>query len=262
VRHRPPLRHATAVIGGEKVFSTTVGEPVAGVPAVVCVHGLGVGSRYFVPLMRRLAPHTRALAPDLPGFGRSSNPRRVYDIDQLAAALDQWLDLQAFERPPVVVANSMGCQVAAALLDGRPERASALLLIGPTIDANGRTASSQVWRLFRAMPFERVALVPLVAYEYLRCGPRRLLGSLRHALRDPLEADLPRIAVPAIVVRGERDVIASDEWVRQAAALLPSGEAVTLPQTGHAVNFSAPDRLVPHVLRLLHAAQPTRTSRS
>jgi pimeloyl-ACP methyl ester carboxylesterase len=253
VRSRARLRHATAVIGGEKVFSVSAGEPVAGVPVVVCVHGLGVGGRYFAPLMRRLAPHTRVLAPDLPGFGRSANPRRVYDVSQLAAVLDEWLELQALERPPVLVANSMGCQVAAALLDGRPGRASGLLLVGPTMDANNRTALSQVSRLLRVLPFERVALVPLVACEYMRCGPRRLLGSLRHALRDPLEAHLPQIAVPAIVARGQRDAIAPADWAAQVATLLPCGERVTVPRTGHALNFSAPDRLVPHVLRLLTA---------
>ena len=250
---RQRLRHANTVIGDQRIFSVSLGEPVAGLPAIVCVHGLGVSSRYFTPLIRRLAPHTRVLAPDLPGFGRSSNPSTVYDVPQLAGALDAWLDAQLFDRPPLLVANSMGCQVVASLVDGRPERTCAVVLIGPSMDARGRTAATQIGRLIRAIPFERPTLLPVVAYEYLLCGPRRLMGTLRHALADPLEAHLPGISVPSLVVRGERDVIATQAWVEEVATLLGRGPSVTIPGTGHAVNFSAPDALLPGILRLLEA---------
>src|SRR5687767_14905256 len=36
---------------------------------VVLVHGLGVSSRYMVPIARHLAPDFRVFAPDLQGFG-------------------------------------------------------------------------------------------------------------------------------------------------------------------------------------------------
>ncbi|MDQ1727305.1 MAG: hypothetical protein QOK14_1350 [Frankiaceae bacterium] len=251
---RARLRHANAMIGGQRVFSVSLGDRAAGVPEVVCVHGLGVSSRYFVPLVREVAPYTRVSAPDLPGFGRSSNPSTVYDVPQLAAALDSWLDLQDFAVPPVLVGNSMGCQIVASLVDGRPARASGILLIGPTMDANNRSRWSQIVRLIRAMPFERLPLLPVTAYEYTLCGPRRLFGSLRHALDDALEVHLPQIHVPAVVVRGERDPIAPPDWVRQVARLLDCGEALTIPDTGHAVNYSAPDTLLPLVLGLLRRA--------
>ena len=250
---REPLRHANVVVGDERIFSVSLGNSVAGVPAVVCVHGLGVSGRYFTPLIRRLAPHTRVLAPDLPGFGRSSNPSIVYDVPQLASSLNDWLDAQDFEIPPLLVANSMGCQVVASVVDRRPERSCGVVLIGPSMDAHGRTAATQIGRLIRAIPFERPTLLPVVAYEYLLCGPRRLMGTLRHALADPLESHLPGVGVPSLVVRGERDVIAPQAWVEQVAALLDSGPSVTIPGTGHAVNFSAPDALVPGILELLTA---------
>ncbi len=223
-------------------------------PEVVCVHGLGVGGRYFVPLLRALAPYTRISALDLPGFGRSSRQRTVYNVAQLAAYLDTWLDRQRFERPPLLIGNSMGCQIVASLLAGRPDRASGMLLIGPTMDAHSRSAGSQIVRLVRAVPFERLPLLPLVAREYVRCGPRRLLRSLDHALADPLEKHLPQIKVPALVARGARDPIAPAEWVARVARLLDCGDAVTIEGTGHAVNFSAPDKLLPLALVLLRRA--------
>jgi len=41
---------------------------------VVLVHGLGVSSRYMLPILVLLAPRYRVFAPDLPGFGHSTKP--------------------------------------------------------------------------------------------------------------------------------------------------------------------------------------------
>jgi pimeloyl-ACP methyl ester carboxylesterase len=45
----------------------------------------------------------------------------------------------------------------------------------------------------------------VIARDYLDCGPRRLLGTLAHAFADRIERKLPRVTVPTLVARGERD---------------------------------------------------------
>lgn len=81
-----------------------------GAPEVVLLHGLGVSSRYMLPLARELAPHFRALAPDLPGFGHSDHPPAALDVPGLADALLAWIDAAGLIAP-VLVADSVGCQV-------------------------------------------------------------------------------------------------------------------------------------------------------
>jgi pimeloyl-ACP methyl ester carboxylesterase len=46
----------------------------------------------MLPLARELAPHFRALAPDLPGFGHSDHPPAALDVPELADALLAWID--------------------------------------------------------------------------------------------------------------------------------------------------------------------------
>ena len=51
------------------------GPQARGSSPVVLVHGLGLSSRYMIPLGQRLAMlGYDALAPDLPGFGRTPRP--------------------------------------------------------------------------------------------------------------------------------------------------------------------------------------------
>src|SRR4029453_7770038 len=92
----------------------------AGMP-VVLLHGYGISGSYMVPLGRSLAPSFSVFVPDLPGFGRSEQPRQPLSIAELASALADLLDVVGLERP-AFVANSMGCQVVTELAVRRPHR--------------------------------------------------------------------------------------------------------------------------------------------
>lgn len=104
---------------------------------VVLVHGPGIGSSCFVPLAARLSHHVPVFAPDLPGHGPSDRDARPLDVQELARALGEWMDVMGLRRA-VVVGHSSGCQVALHLAAARPEFASRLLLIGPPADASAR----------------------------------------------------------------------------------------------------------------------------
>ena len=211
-------------------------------PDVVLVHGIGVSRRYLEPTAQVLAPHVRVYAPDLPGWGRSDRPPRALSIPELADALAAWLDVVRIDAP-TLVANSMGCQVVVELAVRMRHRAAGLVLVGPTVDPGARTMPRQAARLVLDSVREPPSLLPLIAADYLRFGPRRFLATSRHALRDALEEKLPRVEVPTLVVRGARDAIVSQKWAEEAARLLPSGELATVPGRAHAVNYSAPREL-------------------
>ena len=100
---------------------------------IVLVHGLGIGSSYFVPLAARLSHHAPVFAPDLPGHGPSDHDARPLDVRQLARALGEWMEVMGLRRA-VLVGHSFGCQVALHLAAARPEFASRLVLIGPTAE--------------------------------------------------------------------------------------------------------------------------------
>jgi 2-hydroxy-6-oxonona-2,4-dienedioate hydrolase len=55
-----------------------------GTPVVVLVHGSGLSGRYMIPTAERLAADYPVYVPDLPGFGDSDKPSRVFDVSELA----------------------------------------------------------------------------------------------------------------------------------------------------------------------------------
>jgi len=232
-------------VGGLKMHAWvgTGGDPEGERPAIVLVHGLGVSTVYLMPTMKRLALRYRVYAPDLPGYGKSAKPPRTMGVGQLSDALAAWMELRDLGQA-AFVCNSMGCQVAVGLAVKRPEMVRALVLSGPTMDPAAGSAFVQIVRLLNDALRESPSLWMLASFEYVRAWPLRVLESLRLAIADHVEKKLPLVKAPTLVVRGSTDPIATRRWVNEMVALLPSGRMAEIEGTGHAVNYSAPEKFV------------------
>jgi pimeloyl-ACP methyl ester carboxylesterase len=202
---------------------------------VVLVHGLVVSGRYMLPLGLRLSPAHRVFIPDLPGFGHSPAPAPVLDVAALADALVGWAAARGLRRPHLV-ANSFGCQVAAAAAARHPQRFASLSLIGPTMDPGARTAIHQGLRWLRAATAEPWVLNLVIARDYLDAGLRRAIGTARVSISDRIELRLAQLKVPVLIIRGSADPIVPAPW-SQRAATLARGRLCVI-EGSHTLNFS------------------------
>ena len=232
-----PLRDTWHRVGPWRIHAFATGDPGGTGLPIVLVHGFGVSARYWRRLAGRLGAHHPVHAPDLPGHGPSSRPRRALDLPALAEALTRWMEAAGIPRA-MLVGNSMGCQIAAELAAAEPARVDSLVFCGPTVDPAARTAPRQILRLLLSAPAEDPRLAPLLIGDYLRAGARRLLAELEHMLRHPMELRLPGLTMPTLVLRGTWDRVVPRRWAEEAAALLPRGSLVEIPAAGHAAHFT------------------------
>lgn len=192
---------------------------------VVCVHGLGVSGAYFRPLAAELARTHDVHVPEL--------PKEPQPMEQLGTSLLPLL-------PGALVANSMGCQVAVEVAIRRPELVSHLVLIGPTIDPRLRPWPKLVPGFVLDCVREPPPLWWIIARDYAAMGPRRFVGTARHANAHHIEQRLPLVQQPTLVLRGGLDFFVRQSWCEEAAALLPRGRYVVVPGEPHAVHYTAP----------------------
>jgi pimeloyl-ACP methyl ester carboxylesterase len=112
--------------------SISISEAGTGSP-VVMIHGLGATKVSFLPTLAALAPHHRAIAVDLPGFGDSDKPILAgYDAPYFADAMTALLDALNLERAEFI-GNGMGGRVAIELGLRAPERVNRLGLLAPSL---------------------------------------------------------------------------------------------------------------------------------
>lgn len=215
----------------------SVNSVPAGQIPVVLVHGLGMSSRYMVPLARRLAADVPIYAPDLPGFGLSDKPRRVLTVPGMADALAAWMDSMEIGRA-ALVGNSLGCEVLVELAVRHPDRVERLVLQGPTPDPEQASALRQVMLFCVTGLFERWSLGWIALADYLRGGVWRYIQTFRHMQAYRVDEALPRIAVPVLVVRGSRDFLVPQAWADRIVHRLSAGRLVVVPGAAHGMNYS------------------------
>jgi len=215
-------------------------EPAsAGHPALIFVHGLNVSSLTMLPTARLLARSYPVYAPDLPGCGESQKPAHALTVPELADALVAWMQAIGLERA-VLIGNSMGCQVAVDCAARHPERVERLVLIGPTVDPQGRPLIRLLGRWLLDGHREPLALRLTLLRDYLGLRPLPAIQTLRSMMADHIEEKLPAARVPTLIVRGGRDPIAPQRWAEEATRLLPDGRLVVIPGAPHTTQFSAP----------------------
>jgi pimeloyl-ACP methyl ester carboxylesterase len=118
------------------------------------------------------------------------------------------------------------------------------------MDPSARTAPRQIFRWLRDTAVEDPLQLPILARDVRDAGTRRVAATLGHALRDPIEAKLPLVGVPALVTRGAREPIVPRVWAEAAAGLLPGGELAEIPGP-HNANYGAATSLAGRVLAFL-----------
>jgi len=223
---------------------------------VVMIHGLGVSGSYFIPAAQRLATEFDVYVPDLPGHGLSDTPEVQPDIAGLAQALIDWMDCTGIARA-CLVGHSMGCQIAVELALRHPGRIGRLVLIAPVPDPAARSILQQCGRFAMGSIFERPSLVPQVIKDYLRMGSR-FVPEFHDMLAYPIEAKLPDIAAPIMLIRGERDAIAPQTWLDDAARLLRATPPVVIARWGHAVHYSGAAEVTESIRPFLGGGPPGR----
>lgn len=231
----------TTWLDGNRMFARIAPDGPAGAPPILMVHGLVVSGTYFRPIAEYLDEHFPLYIPDLPGYGRSS-ATHSHTLEELTVLLDRWMDIHGL-RDTIVVANSLGCQIATLLAVRYPHRVSRLVMVAPTMDPGVRGIVGVMWRGLRDIPRERQSLWRIWIPDFFAYGPLRALIGLLVSLRDPQIERMPCVRQPVIAVAGERDPICPVSWVERFASLARAGSCQVIPGAAHAMNYSVPEAL-------------------
>jgi 2-hydroxy-6-oxonona-2,4-dienedioate hydrolase len=140
----------------------------------------------------------------------------------------------------MLVGNSFGCQIVVDFAQKYPGRLRSAVLVGLTVDPKGRNLPVQIGRWLLNSFREPPSLGPTIVRDYWKAGIVRALKTLRIYINDRVEAKLPKVPVPTLVVRGALDPIVPDRWANEMVRLLPNGSLAVITGVGHTANYSAP----------------------
>lgn len=243
-----------ALSRGSTLFVRQYGR---GIP-VLCVHGFPLDHSMWRQQWEGLGDQFLFLAPDLAGFGRSiladdtqaTDASLESDADDLAELLDRmgharvvfcglsmggYVGWQFWRRHPARVAGFVLCDTRAAadtpeVARGRRVMAERILKEGmeilvepmlPRLFSNA-TLTAPDARIFGLIQRMR-SCSPLAAARVL----------MAMANRPDMEALLPTIDLPTLLLCGEEDVITPPAEMQQMAARMPQAKLQRIPSAGH-----------------------------
>lgn len=258
-------------INGHKAYVATGNrEPDPQKETVVFLHGTGQDHTIWVLPTRYFARHGRnVLAVDLPGHGRSGG-EPLESIEEMADWTVRVLDAAGLSKA-ALVGHSLGALVAIATAARHPARVRAIALVGVTVPMPvsdflldcahkdrheaiemlnywgysksaqlGGNASPGNWMLGCGMRLMEKA-GPGVIYTDLNACNQYIEG-LEHAAR---------VACPALLILGERDMLTPVRSAVKVAAALPHAEKVVLEGSGHALLSEKPDPVLDQLISVV-----------
>lgn len=210
-------------------------------PAVVLVHGLGLGADVWEYHVARLAREGYdVLAPDLPGFGPTTGPSLGWSVDKAARWLADFAD-EAGVRRAVWVGHSVSAQYVLRLCALRPYLVGGMVLAAPTGEPGTLRWLSQLLGLARTSVREPLPLVGRVLRHYLTTPPLRTIGTWLGGRRHDSLADARRVDCRLRVVLGGRDPVVPVAFAARLAESAPAGDLVVIPDSAHGVALAPPE---------------------
>jgi pimeloyl-ACP methyl ester carboxylesterase len=258
-------------------------------PAILMVHGLGDEADTWRHLIAPLSQCHRALAPDLPGFGRSELLPGRYSLDAAELVLLELLDTLDIDRV-LLVGHSLGAMLCHALCLHHRDRVTGLVLIGGGISPARRKVDLQ--SLLFVMPgvgewiYNRFRRDPQAAYDSLRPfyhnldglpsdereflfrrvnqrvwsdrQRRAFFGTLRsmagfERVMAAVKSQISAIDTSTVVLWGEHDQVNAVESGEALVAAQPSARLVIVPGAGHNVQQEAPQAVLEAVVGMAPA---------
>ncbi len=229
-------------------------------PTLVLLHGWPVSSVYWREDAQALASHFRVLAVDLPGFGRSFEPREAgCSIGIQARRMAEFI--RGVAGGPVSLAgHSMGGMIAARLAATQPELVERMILLAAPLE--GTTALSFLGMMGRFAPIRwfvtgalrlapiRSAVAPWFAHairvpdEVMHAAGigssiaiRTALESLTH---DCTRAHLQAIRCPTLFIAADRDLVVHPLQALLAKGWISGCRLEVFRDCGHCPNLEYP----------------------
>lgn len=229
---------------------------------LVFVHGFPLDHQMWKGQIQDLAEYFHVLAPDLRGFGQSSEVAGLVTMAEYADDLAEMLDTLDIQEPIALCGLSMGGYIALefwrrhrrrlahlVLCDTRaaadsPEAAQTRLQTAERVLEEGSqiVADAMLPRLFAAHSHRQRANVVTATEQVMRATrPATVAAALRGmAQRADATSWLPEIELPTLVVCGQEDVISSPPEMEHMAAAMPHAEYVSIPACGHMAPLEDP----------------------
>ncbi len=224
---------------------------------LVFIHGFGGQARQWAYQIREFSSVNRVIAPDLRGHGLSDKPSGPYTLDSILDDLDALLSNLKVAPPIVLLGHSFGGAIVTEFALRHPDQVERLVLISTP----GEYRLSPLYRTIFHLPTSLLRAAEPFTRPWLHAPAPVLKALYSNALSKWVGwSKFRNLTVPALVIRGHRDIVFARPLFEEVARAIPDAEDVNVGASRHMVMIERHDAVNRAITRFLEG-RPTRSWR-
>ena len=242
------------LFGQGKPFDSAQGKPF------LILHGWVSSSSQWKKVGELLAQNNiMAVVPDLPGFGKSQEPNKPWDVDDYV----QWAFEFSQKVPELgngfyLLGHSFGGAVAAKFsvkYNQKVEKlflAAAAIVREKTIAKNTFARIAKVVNIFSFLPYYKMFRKAVYKFVLQKSDYPHVSGIMKETFIKVVSEDLtyclPFIKVPTMIIWGDRDKFTPLYQSEIINKKIENSTLVIIPKTGHILEINVPEILAEKIM--------------
>ena len=201
---------------------------------IVLLHGWGQNIEMMNMLGKPFVERYRIINIDLPGFGKSEEPKCVWDLNDYVEMLDELLKKLKIKKP-ILIGHSFGGRISIKYAsDHKVEKV--VLLGSPFRPSKKEPFRTKVFKFLKKIPLlnklEKWAKTKLGSRDY-RNASEVMRGVLVKAINEDLTENAKRIKAPVLIIFGDLDAEVPISEAMELEKLIKNAGLVTYPGCTH-----------------------------
>jgi pimeloyl-ACP methyl ester carboxylesterase len=225
--------------------------------------GWSVSVETYQESLTALSGRYQLIAPDLPGFCKSTSPKFLQDYDDYGACIISFLDRLNIQKVHLI-GHSIGGAIALTIAASMPSIVSSLVLV----DSTGIPMGSLPEVLLRRLP-ELPAQMGSIKFKALS---QMLLSSLYNnffhtrnviqtawlSLEKDLRPLLPQIKSPSLVLWGENDLFTPLKLGKELSQGIKGSRLIVVEGEYHEWSMFRPEKFAPIIFDFIDEVEALR----
>lgn len=230
-------------------------------PPLVILHGWGLSGDKYQKLAELLSSQYHVTVPDLPGFGKTKEPPKPYELADYARRVEKLLKENNLTDVNLI-GHSFGGRVALKLANQSPKLVKSLVLTGtPGVEKRDLKRSAKralYWTAAKSM--KGFSFLPPVRRLKERFYSTRDIGKLDGVMKqtflkvvkEKLDKEAVQIQQPTLLLWGLRDQMTPAKDAEKMLRIIPHSYLKMFTKVGHRLPYEKPHEFAREVVQFLN----------
>lgn len=229
---------------------------------ILFLHGWSVSTEPYQEVLNILSERYQIIAPELPGFNKSTPPEFVRDYDEYAKFLRKFLNYLNIEKVHIV-GHSLGGGIAITIAASTPSLVRSLLLVDSTgipVDSVPKVLfqravemTAQTWQV--KFPQINQIFQAFIYNSIFR--PQNVIQGLWLSLEKDLRPLLPQIESPCLVLWGANDLTTPLSFGQELAQSIRGAKMKVVEEAYHEGTIFLAEQFTAFILAFIEQVEET-----